>query len=312
MPPTTAPHPAPGQPVPSALERVAVGVPLTRLGVSLFPLYLHQVAPEIVAWGADLAISELPEAAVPTVRFANGAARPMLVPAGATITGGRQNRMVTVSVLVPPATTLEVPVSCVQAGRWSGAGSFGLGRSFAPRRVRRTNDVTVDRNLRAGRGTRADQHDVWATVDHELDREGVTSASRDLDALQDRIASDEHRTRTVHDLVARGPLPGQSGLAVAHGARVVALDVFAAPELLAANWEALLRSTFAELPTRDGGHPSATRVLRFVRRFAGAAATVVPGAGLGRARHVATARVAGQALELDDLLVHASAFALAA
>ena len=53
-------------------------------------------------------------------------------------------------------------------------------------------------------------------------------------------------------------------------------------------------------------------MLRFLRRFAHAEATVTRGAGLGRERHVATERVAGQMLELDDVLVHASAFALAA
>jgi hypothetical protein len=219
---------------------------------------------------------------------------------------------VNVSVLVPAATTLDVPVSCVQAGRWSGEATFGLGRSFAPRRVRRTNDLTVDLNLRSGRGARADQASVWATVDHELDREGVASGTRDLDALQARVEADDRRRRTIAELVARGPLPGQRGLAVAHGARVVAADVFATPELLATSWEALIRSHLAELPDRPAGHPSAGRVLRFLRGFARAEATVVRGAGLGRERHVATERVAGQMLELDDVIVHASAFALAA
>ncbi|MEY3072759.1 MAG: hypothetical protein RLZZ353_955 [Actinomycetota bacterium] len=294
------------------LEHVAVGAPITRLGVSLFPLYLHQAAPDIASGEEDLVIEELPSAEVPTLRFTNGAGRPVLVPAGSLVSGGLQNRMVNVSVLLPAATALDVPVSCVQAGRWSGQGAFTRGRSFAPRRVRRTNELTVDLNLRSGRGARADQRHVWATVDHELHREGLASATRDLEELDRRVESDERRRRTVTELVARGPLPGQRGLAVAHGARVVAADVFATHELLAANWEALIRSHLAELPDRPAGHPSSGRVLRFLRRFAHAEATVTRGAGLGRERHVATDRVAGQMLELDDVLVHASAFALAA
>ena len=55
-----------------------------------------------------------------------------------------------------------------------------------------------------------------------------------------------------------------------------------------------------------------TRVVRFVRRFAAASASATGGAGAGTERHVATDRVAGQMLELDDVLIHASAFALAA
>jgi len=49
-----------------------------------------------------------------------------------------------------------------------------------------------------------------------------------------------------------------------------------------------------------------------VRRFAAAKGTTTPGAGVGVERHIATDRVAGQVLELDDVLIHASAFALAA
>jgi len=306
------PAPAPIPALAPALDRVSVGAPITRLGVSLFPLYLHQAAPEIAAPGDDVGIEELPSADVPTVRFVNGAGLPVLIPAGSTISGGLQNRMVNVSVLLPSAATLDVPVSCVQAGRWSGERAFSVGRSFAPRRVRRTNDVTVEGNLRRGYGARADQSSVWATVDHELDREGVHSATRDLEELERAVARDARRTATIDELVARGPLPGQNGLAVAHGARVLAADLFATPELLARNWEALVRSHLAELPQGSDGHPSASRVLRFVRRFAASHASVTDGAGLGRELHVATDRVAGQALTLDDVIVHASAFALAA
>jgi len=300
----------PAAPAPS-LDHVAVGAPITRLGVSLFPLYLHQAAPDVAA-GEDVVVSELPEAEVPTLRFTNGADRTVLVPAGSVVTGGLQNRMVNVSVLLPAAGSLDVPVSCVQAGRWAGSAGFDRGRTYAPRRVRRTNDLTVDLNLRSGRGARADQGRVWATVDHELARMGLASETRDLTDLDRGVEADERRRRAVAELVARGPLPGQTGLAVAHGARVVAVDLFASPALLAAEWGALVRSHLAEPPSRPVGHPSAGRVLRFLRRFARAEATVTPGAGLGRERHVATDRLAGQMLELDDVLVHASAFALAA
>ncbi len=307
------PAPAPAAPAAlPALERVAVGAPITRLGVSLFPLYLHQVAPDIVAPGDDVAIEELEDAEVPTVRFTNGGGLPVLVPAGSTISGGRQNRMVNVSVLLPSAATLDVPVSCVQAGRWSGERAFTAGRSFAPRRVRRTNDLTVEHNLRHGRGTRADQSSVWATVDHELDREGARSDSRDLEDLTREVERDERRVAAIAELVARGPLPGQCGVAVAHGARVLAADVFASPALLAQNWEPLVRSHLAELPAGHVSHPSVTRVVRFVRRFAAAQGARTEGAGAGIERHIATDRFAGQVLELDDILIHASAFALAA
>jgi hypothetical protein len=64
--------------------------------------------------------------------------------------------------------------------------------------------------------------------------------------------------------------------------------------------------------------------VRFLRRFATAPNRVAPGVGLGRehhvstpkvvgqAHHVSTPKVVGQALVWDDVLVHASMFAVAA
>ena len=48
------------------------------------------------------------------------------------------------------------------------------------------------------------------------------------------------------EIVAAGPLPGQNGVVVSHGSRVVAMDVFASEELLAQAWESLVRGYFAK------------------------------------------------------------------
>lgn len=295
------------------LDRAAVGLPITRMGVSLFPLYLHQRAPLIASGRVPgLTVEELPAAEVPVVRLGNASGVPVLVPAGTVVEGGRQNRVLTTSVLVPAATVLDVPVSCVQAGRWSGMGTFGLAASMAPRRVRRASTASVRDQLNRGGQRRADQGRVWAEVDAELERNGVRSPDRDLLELARAREHDAAWRAAVDELVARGPLPGQVGIVVAHGARVVAADLFATPDLLAVNWEALVRSHLGERVAPPHTAPSATRALTFLRRFASAPSRVVPGAGLGREQHVDDPRIAGQALVLDDVLVHASAFALAA
>ena len=52
--------------------------------------------------------------------------------------------------------------------------------------------------------------------------------------------------------------------------------------------------------------------MRFLARLGTGRAVVADGVGLGRERHVRTTRLVGQVLTLDDAVVHASAFALAA
>lgn len=294
------------------LDRVAVGHPITRRGISLFPIYLAQRAPSIATGDlAGVSITEREDAEVPTVVITNDSGRWVLVPAGTVVTGGHQNRTLNVSVLVSANSTTEVPVSCVEAGRWGGHGEFGGRSMVASRRVRRTVQTTFIDNLRRGeRG--ADQGAVWAAVSDELQRMSVFSHSSNYGEIESVFDTDQHLAAVVDELVGKGPLPGQVGVVVCHGSRVVSADLFANPDMLACHWEALVRSAMLEATDRPRSAPSATKVLKFLRSFAKAKAVVTPGAGAGREHHVTSDRVAGQALVLDDVVVHASMFAVAA
>ena len=298
-----------------SLSTISVGAPITRLGVSLIPVYVH--GPSVaIRTGRDVGavITELPDAEVPTLLAQNPTPDPFLLVSGDVVEGGRQTRVLDVSVLVPANGSLPIPVSCVEQGRWGGGPGFRAGASFAPRRVRRAKDMTVGRNLERGVGKHADQGMVWSMVANELDRLGAVNASMRLSAAAER--EDEHSGRvgrTIEELRRLGPLPQQCGVVVAHGPRIVSAEVFAAPELLAAHWGALVAGVMLDTPdTRPGSVPSLSRALRFLDRFATGSATVTDGVGLGREHHVRSSRLVGQALVLDDVVVHASVFALAA
>jgi hypothetical protein len=217
-----------------------------------------------------------------------------------------------VSVVVGAGTRVDLPVSCVEAGRWNGGRSLGRSRSFASRRVRRAKQATVERNVRHHADKRSDQGLVWSAIDHELTRLGAGNATSALVVADATLDHDSRVAAAAQELVELVPLPGQVGVVVAHGRRVVVAEVFATPELLAAAWEPLVRAALLDAPEQVEGHPSATRALRFLRRFATSRSTEADGVGLGREHHVRTDRLVGQALVLDGGLVHASAFALAA
>ncbi len=295
------------------LERAMVGYPITRSGVSLYPVTIHQHHPHIATGaGAGIVIEERPDASVPTLVVRNDAPVPVLLVEGETVVGGLQNRVLNVSVLVPAATTLEIPVSCVEQGRWNGGGRFDRGSTFASRRVRAAKVRTVAEGLRHGGAKRSDQGAVWSAVHAELSRLGVEHATGSLTAADAALAADGRLANAADELVAMGPLPGQCGVVVGHGSRIVAADVFADPDSLACHWEAIVRAHMLDAPTQVLGAPSITRAVRFLRRFALASDRVAPGVGLGREHHVTNAKVAGQALVWDGVLVHASAFAVAA
>ena len=296
------------------LEHAAVGRPLNRLGFSLFPVYLPpaNLPPIATGPGSGLVVDELPNASVPTLSVTNPTDRAILLIEGESLVGGAQNRTLNVSVLVPAGATLKIPVTCLEQGRWGARRAFQYGDVMAPRRVRRIKqDAVAQRLATVGAHSferHADQGAVWHVVEHELQRMGVDSSSSamaDAEAFLDR---DPGRRKTVEELVTMGPLPGQCGLVVSHGRRIVAAELFASTDLLRPHWGAIVRSHLLEHPTADG-RPSASRALRFLGRFAASPSERKEGLGHGIEHHVRTDRIVGQALVLPTSLIHAGAFA---
>ncbi len=300
--------PKPRRGIPN-LDRAAVGRPITRLGISLFPVYLPGNNLEEIATGANsgLVIEELNASRVPSIEVTNPTNRPVLITEGEQLIGGLQDRVLNTSVLVAPSTHLDIPVSCLEQGRWGDRRDFGRGRAFAPRRTRRAKNASVADSIRREGSRRSDQAAVWSAIDQELAHLGVDSGTRAVRDAEQFLRRDRQRAHVIRSLARRGPLPGQCGVVVAHGRRVVAIEIFGNHDLLIPHWEGLVRSHLMERPTANG-HPSATRVLYRISRFAEARAVANRGVGLGTELHVNDRRTVGQALIHDGALVHASAF----
>jgi hypothetical protein len=293
------------------IDRISIGAPITRALVTLHPLYLHQdPVLAVSAQRAGVGLAELPTPTVPVVQVVNPGDRPALLTAGTILRGGLQTRMVTSSVLLPGHAPVELPVSCIERGRWDGGARFELTSTVAPRRVRRTSETTLHRNLGEGRRT-ADQGAVWDTVEHELGDDRNANPTRNLAASADARA-DDRRAAAVRELTDRGPLPHQSGLLVSHGGRIVGAELFGNPELLADLWAGIVSSYVANSPERVHGRPSTTQALTFLRHYLTRDAHRSDGVAIGREYRVSTDRLAGTGLMVDDQLVHASCFVLAA
>ncbi len=292
------------------LDTAAIGSPITRLGVSFFPVYLMEGDLPEISTGRDsgLVIDELDNPSVPTLLAFNPTGKPILVVEGQHFLGGKQNRTINGTVLVPAKTKLEIPVSCLEQGRWGRAEAYRQAETFTPRRVRRRKEEEVYYSMRQSGSRQGDQGAVWNEVEDVLGDAGTrseTSAAADIDDVYRR---EDRRGEAAADLVQRGPLPRQNGIAVAHGRRVVAIELFGSPEMLVAHWEALIRSYLLE-DVKVEGRPSPTSVLSIIRRFGSLRSQSAPGVGLGMEQRVQDRRVVGQALTLDEAIVHGSVFA---
>jgi hypothetical protein len=99
------------------------------------------------------------------LRFINRGPQPVLTIDGEELLGAKQNRVVNLTIPVPAHSTLTIPVSCVEAGRWrSRSKSFAAAprTQYATGRAMRTGQVTrsiVDDGARI-----SDQAAVWADI----------------------------------------------------------------------------------------------------------------------------------------------------
>ena len=288
------------------LDTLSIGWPITRLGVSFFPVYLaaNQLPAITTGEASRLEVDELDEPSVQELRVRNPGDKPVLVVEGEHFLGNKQNRSVNVTVLVPSLGDLKIPVSCLERGRWGRPQASRRDDAFTAAGVRAEKNEGISRS-----GSReGDQDAVWGEVDAMLSRESVqspTAAAADVKRASHRRRPS--RDAAVRDLADRGPLPGQCGIVVVHGSWVTSMDLFGAPHLLAAHWGALVRSHLLESPAAKGG-PSATRVHDVVRRFAFAPARQAQGVGLGVEHRISNDQLTGHALTLNGATVHAAFF----
>lgn len=255
----------------------------------------------------SVAIAELNEPQVNALAVTNRGQCPVLITDGDTLIGGQQNRVVNSTVLLPPGRTI-LPVSCVERGRWRpDAQGFAISESVYPT-LRRAKSAQVGRSLRSGAEHRADQGAIWQEVAARQSvsaSRSTTEALRDLyTGLDDRLAAYTDALRYPADTV---------GLIVGYGGRIVALELFDAPETLAGCWSRLIRA--AALDTLTGKPDIAIplpRAVRMLHRPQRATGHLFATPGLGEDLRLAGGGVDGAALLYEGVVVHAALHRVAA
>ncbi|MEJ5256127.1 MAG: DUF6569 family protein [Acidimicrobiales bacterium] len=278
--------------------------PSTDTAGTAAPAYL----PGPVAFERDLLeLTELDSGAeVSELRAVNRAPLPVLLVEGEHILGAKQNRTLNVSVLVGAGHTVEIPVSCVEAGRWGAPAATRLAPQHSPSSLRKHKTSSVARSARRARRRTSDQAGVWERVAHLEHRFEVASPSAALDDLF------EHRRADLADTVASlEPVEDQVGVVVAVGDRIEALDLFDRPETLTAFWEGLVNGYALDtLDLATEGEVSAEDVRVFLAEVAAADVARQPGVDLGTDLFLEAPTVTGVGLEWDGALRHLAAFRL--
>jgi len=292
------------------------GAPITHEGITLIPIF----APEgrgskIKVAGDELVVSELETPTVPQLQVHNPTADDLLIPAGKILSGGRQTRVVNVSIVVPAGATIVIPVSCVEAGRWSGLSHFADSRRFASRRVREAKARSVKRNLDVAKSKASAQGEVWNMISLELSSRNLSSDGELYLGVDEHLDRRGDRMQVVRKFVDNGVQPGQVGVAVAHGDKILGVEVFPSTEALQTSWEAIVRAAvidadeFSSKPEAADAERGIAALEKFLAQVASTEGTVSDGVGRGTEVHIETPAYVAHGLRVDGELVYCNAFA---
>jgi hypothetical protein len=300
-------------------EEVRYGDPLSFKGLSLVPLFTVRAAPfdyvlvaRAVAAGTFV-IEEVGRGTVPTLRVVNKGDRPVLLIDGEHLVGVKQNRVLNTTMLVPEKTALDIPVSCVERGRWSAPRDAARPASpylFVGTRAAQAEAVTA--SVRDSGVYASDQSMIWARVEGTLSSLSAVSPTSAMHAAYEQRAGD-----LGEYLAHLRWQPGQTGVVAGVGGRIVCADLFDRPSTMEALWERLIPSYAVEAMAKGDwvgrtvealGGVTVADAQAFLRGVRDATITEHPAIGRGTDLRITGDGLVGAALEVDGAIVHLAMF----
>jgi len=258
---------------------------------------------------------------VPDLMVANKGEVAVLLLDGEEVRGAKQNRILNTTILVGPKSTIKVPVSCVEHGRWSyQERDLKESGNVMHREMRALNLQKVNENLASVNQFRSDQGEIW---------DGVAKLACDM-----KVVSSTGAMRDVYE--AKGAdldgylksfrlAGGQKGILVFVDGRPAGLDFVSRDEAFAGLFPKLVKSYAMEAmllaerrkqgrgkaaAAKASAKPSADEAREFLKRAAGCEEKKYESVGLGWSYRYAGAGVVGSALAFNEMVVHMAFFSV--
>ena len=185
-------------------------------------------------------IKELEHSTVNTVSCKNDSVTPLILIDGDEITGAMQNRIINDTLLIPAKSTINIPVSCTEHGRWHTKGEGAESRTFKPS-LYSANHSTRSRKSRASYEERDYQGEVWDSISEFESRSNFKSMTS---ALND---SYENLKDKQNDYLSKFHIEdGQNGVIFIVNGEVKGLELFYNHSIYKEYHEKLCRSYIIE------------------------------------------------------------------
>ena len=252
-------------------------------------------------------VTEISEAgSVPTLLLENLADMALFLLDGEELLGAKQNRIVNLTLLVPPRTRLEIPVSCVEQGRWSHqSAEFASSDRAMFSRGRARKAARVSENMRARASRRSDQSEVWGDISEKMRSMRVESGTS---ALSDAF---EHFAKPIDEYVDGIAIENtQVGACFAINGAIRGVELFDSSETCGKLMPKLVRSYALDAIDEHGQRPGEVEndVASFLNSVRAAGIDRFDALGEGEDLRLRSVDVSGGALSVRDRLIHLCAF----
>jgi hypothetical protein len=229
---------------------------------------------------------------------------------GDILAGAKQNRVVNTSILLAPKSKTQIPVSCVERGRWRNtSGSFKGTPATAPMSLRADKARQVQENLKQRRGFASNQGEIWGKVEEFHISHQVESSTSNLSDIFDK------KEVEFGELIKRFLLdPNANGMAVFFGNKLAGIDVFNRRDVFREYFPKLLRGAAFEsasvktakklLTEAEAGY----RTLEVMDKIEEQKFEEQHGVGVGLDRRFGSEGLSGFELAYDKCLIHLAVF----
>jgi hypothetical protein len=197
---------------------------------------------------------------------------------GQELRGAKQYRVLNTSVLIAAKTKTVLPVSYVEQGRWRHTSKhFYASDCHSSPKLRSVLKASVAASARSGSGHGSDQYAVWQEVSRQMSALGAVSPTM---AMSDTFIA--HKPYTDKVTTAIDYPEGASGLAVAVGGQVVAVDLFDNPTTCHKVWQRMIGGIALEaIEATNTREIPRDEVQATLNKLGGLSWQTVPAAGVG-------------------------------
>lgn len=244
---------------------------------------------------------------VPALKVVNKSGQMIFLMAGEELVGGKQNRVLNASMMVPARGEMPIPVTCVEQGRWGYKSSrFSSEATSSHRNLRVMMSKQVSSSYKISGRPSTDQGAVWREVSRKMNKMGTLSSSG---ALHDLYRQQAER---LDALLTECSLPeGSNGAAFVINGQIAGADLFDKPGTMRKLWPKLVRSYAADAledPQEPAKGVDSGRIIEWLKSARSARQHWFESRGVGKDVRIEGEKLVGATLVVDEHPIHVELF----